>query len=575
MNFLSSTRSASERQLDKAREISRSRRRSRDQRDQQQQGENDSEDAAFSSPWTGVGSPSSSDFEAISDSEVSLNPATAAAHPAQSTGGSVPFRPSNLSHSLARRNSSQSSSMSDSGSSTPDTRSMHPSSRARVATLPDVEVGDADGDDEQSALEDGDEMRGRGRGRTRRREEDPAMRKSMLEDALRSSLATLLSLSSQHATLSPAMSSASLSSLFTPQSPLGGSTSPRRFNQGPSVSQTINRPSPFAFALSEPTEEEEATHEDAREWNEDDQELSEEAVEFYSEGSDDGTQLGPRPPQQQQQQRSSSRAIPITSTSSRIRERSQSDSLPNPSVPSGFSPIQSRPLALGPSSGSPPTWSRRRRRRGQRYASLSPGPTPASLEERRRARARGTTDAEESGVEPDQGFMDLVDSAKTFMSMPPRLSGNIPATTDDSTPSSEMHPSTSALFTSALGNISPVPRGPLPENWRPAPISSPSSSFPSSDPFLPSSVPTLELSSGPDELSSPSGRKTSKAPRRGEKSAKDEGGQATGWFSWLSRTVELKVWHLVGLCGLLVGVGVGIGAGSLLKHTSKASRLSL
>jgi len=76
--------------------------------------------------------------------------------------------------------------MSESGSSTPDTRSMHPSSRARVAALPEAEVGDADGDDEQSALEDGDEMRGRGRGRTRRREEDPAMRKSMLEDALRS-----------------------------------------------------------------------------------------------------------------------------------------------------------------------------------------------------------------------------------------------------------------------------------------------------------------------------------------------------------------------------------------------------
>lgn len=160
----------------------------------------------------------------------------------------------------------------------------------------------------------------------------------------------------------------------------------------------------------------------------------------------------------------------------------------------------------------------------------------------------------------DQGFMDLVESAKTFMTMPSRLPGSLPATTDDSIPSSDTHPSTSALFTNALGSISPVPRGPLPENWHSALISSPSSSFPSSDPFLPSSVPTLELSSGPDELSSPSGRKKPKARRGEEKSAKDDGAHATGWFNWFSRKVELRMWHLVGLCGLLVGVGVGIGA---------------
>lgn len=54
----------------------------------------------------------------------------------------------------------------------------------RTAT-PAVEVSD-DGDDEYSAVEDFDEARGRGRGRSRRREDDPVVRRTVLEDALRS-----------------------------------------------------------------------------------------------------------------------------------------------------------------------------------------------------------------------------------------------------------------------------------------------------------------------------------------------------------------------------------------------------
>lgn len=157
----------------------------------------------------------------------------------------------------------------------------------------------------------------------------------------------------------------------------------------------------------------------------------------------------------------------------------------------------------------------------------------------------------------DQGFLELVDSAKAFMSMPTRLSGSLPGSTTHTAPEVEHHhhPTSSTLFTSALGTLSPVPRPPL--NWHhPAP-SSPSSSFPSSDPFLPSSVP--DLSSGPDELSSP-GVKGQAKGGKGSSSTPSEKATAQGWFAWLGKTVEIKVWHLVGLCGLLVGVGVGIGA---------------
>lgn len=218
------------------------------------------------------------------------------------------------------------------------------------------------------------------------------------------SLATLLSLSAPQASLSPAMSHTSLSSMMNPgfRSPLGvGAVSPGRA----SLERNAPRTSPFAFSLSVPINhvDHRQEEEEAQQWEEAEQELSEEAIEFYSSGSDEGTQLGPRP---STTRNSTARAIPIPPSTggSHIRGRSQSDSLPNPST--SFSPLQSRPLALGPSSASPPVWSRRRRRRGQRRSSLSPA--PATPEERFRARARGTTDAEDDEIEPGESQVCLL-----------------------------------------------------------------------------------------------------------------------------------------------------------------------
>jgi hypothetical protein len=122
---------------------------------------------AFSSPFT-LASPSSSDFETISDSEFILN--------------KPPPHPYNAPVNHSRNH--QDAMGDDSTSSTPDPRaSLNP--LRRIGSLSD-ESEVADADDEVSGVEDGDEMRGRGRGRTKRREDDPAMKKSMLEDALRS-----------------------------------------------------------------------------------------------------------------------------------------------------------------------------------------------------------------------------------------------------------------------------------------------------------------------------------------------------------------------------------------------------
>jgi hypothetical protein len=222
------------------------------------------------------------------------------------------------------------------------------------------------------------------------------------------SLATLLTLSVPQQALSPAMSQSSLTSLVAPSFyPPAGSASPRRIPSAVNAFDRPTRPSPFAFAPLESFEDEEEMEtrdgqdsEDRRQWEED-QSLSED--DFYAEdeaiSDDEGTQLGPRT----QYQRIRAIPIPSTSKSTRARARSQSDSLPNPST--SFSPIQSRPFALGPSSASPPAWSRRRPRRGQRRSSMSP--VPASLEERSRARARGTTDVKDEGVEPGSSSVAL------------------------------------------------------------------------------------------------------------------------------------------------------------------------
>lgn len=60
---------------------------------------------------------------------------------------------------------------------------------------------EADGDDEFSAADEAEdgEKAGRGRGRTRKREEDPEVKKGLLEDALRSRFAfSILPLNSHH-----------------------------------------------------------------------------------------------------------------------------------------------------------------------------------------------------------------------------------------------------------------------------------------------------------------------------------------------------------------------------------------
>ncbi|GAA5898281.1 hypothetical protein JCM5296_001332, partial [Sporobolomyces johnsonii] len=100
------------------------------------------------------------------------------------------------------------------------------------------------------------------------------------------------------------------------------------------------------------------------------------------------------------------------------------------------------------------------------------------------------------------------------------------------------------------------------------------------------SVPTLGgLSSGAegDRSRSPAsqegGKKTGgKGKKRlggekagGTRDGPDEKKERRGLFAWLGigRTIELKVWHLVGLCGLLIGVGWG--ASTLLRSVALPS----
>lgn len=359
------------------------------------------------------------------------------------------------------------------------------------------------------------------------------------------SLATLLTLSAHPQTLSPAMSHVSLTSLLSPSNRSPGTSSPLHTHSRADIFPRAPppRPSPFAFALSEsladePQEEFKTVAqelEDAQQWESNHSSSEAEAID-YSSSSDDGTQLAPLPLSRP------SRAIPIPfSSRSHSRPGSQSSSLPSSAT--HFSPIQSRALPLGPSSASPPTWSRRRRRRGKRHASVSPG--PASIEERRRARAM--TDAEDEGVEVNHVFLELVDAAKTFMSMSPRISGTNGGGSNEGTSGGRY----------ATGTLSPVPPPRIERQWTPEAdgVSSPSLSFPFSDPVLASSVPTVDLSSGEDASVEPS------AKARGSVAPKGVGepGEAKGWLGWLGGTVWFKVWHLIGLAGIVLGVGVGAG----------------
>ncbi|GJN89580.1 hypothetical protein Rhopal_002567-T1 [Rhodotorula paludigena] len=569
------------------------------------------------SPWTGVGSPSSSDFEAINDSEVvhlgNPNSSAQPLPPAPAQYAQPASVPSNLARSLSQQRMRQDSS----GSSVGRGRGFD-----RRADFDDeLHRRGIEGDDEDSsAFEDADESRGRAR---TRRGRDPELKRSMLEDALRSSLATLLSLAPAQAGLSqtPSMSHASLASLFQPTASSSSSASAGASGSSASTAslnsrqQTGTRPSPFATALIDPLEEDDELSSSS---------VAEDVFAPSSSSSDEeGTQLAPASPSAHR-----TRAIPIASPSrSRTRPyfgtsssyRAYSDSASHAAAAAssgqfaaaGFSPLQpSRPLgsaAAGlPSSNSPPHYSRSRRgaaalpasalrsRRGGgggggrgRGGSTSPGPGPASVEERRRARAEAALRAAGTGMgrswapgegapeRRDNAFQELVDAARFFSDLSPRAS---------------LRPLPQTSPTRTREPTRPSSSWPLPSFARPPTVAGSSSSTPpfysDEDPALASeSVPTLEgLSSGAEGEQSPlpasddKGDKSAKAGLGGAGDGKGEEPRRQGWFSWLKglgATVEIKVWHLVGICGVLIGVGIGASAlvRSLVPASWLASRL--
>lgn len=169
----------------------------------------------------------------------------------------------------------------------------------------------------------------------------------------------------------------------------------------------------------------------------------------------------------------------------------------------------------------------------------------------------------------DEAFQELVDAARFFSDLSPRNSLRAPYS---SLPSSyeTARPRTTTTTTTA-------------SSWAPATTASATSTPPfysDEDPALASeSPPVLEgLSSGAegegDDRSPPlpgalpvdekrgirEGEKGGPAPARAADGAAAPAKERQGWFSWLralGATVEVKVWHLVGLCGVLIGVGIG------------------
>ncbi|GAA6004974.1 hypothetical protein JCM11491_002295 [Sporobolomyces phaffii] len=530
--------------------------------------------AAYLSPWQGIGSPSSSsasEFESVHNSG-------AAGHPSDSDIEIVldpapqPPRVSSLSPEYARSISR----------------------RGRDRSLSVEEEQDlgrgVEGDDEDSsAFEDaGDDARGRGRTRERRR--DPELKRSMLEDALRSSLSTILSLAPAHAGMSqtPQMSQVSLANLLSaPRAPFVSSSSPA--SSRPSF-PPLHRPSAFASSLAARFEEEE-DEDDEDDYLASSQRTPQDDVlttssEDEEDDDDNQTELSPYTASGA----TASRAIPIPSR--RQAATSRDDAF--------FSPLQpSRPLgaassALYPSSDSPPVYSRRRgARRGRGTtrgrghgasgfggeSSLSPGPGPASLEERRRAKMlaaqqhgasqgkgeRGgtQTDIEDETVQPDEAFAELLSAARFFSDLSPRASHtrSLPNSFD------------SSRTTRATARPPQLAYGPT---STPLPYRDGDEGEEEEDPALASeSVPTLGgLSSGAEGSRSPAsqdaspleqpvrkGKNPGPLPRGEEGKGLGDGRKEKrrGWFEWLGigKTVELKVWHLVGLCGVLVGVGWG------------------
>ncbi|GAA5820460.1 hypothetical protein JCM3770_003387 [Rhodotorula araucariae] len=551
-------------------------------------------DAASLSPWTGLGSPSSSDFEAVSDSEVLVPLASSACAP-------LPAQPtapqSNLARSLSQRRVREES---HGSGGLGERRGMYDDDHRRGI----------EGDDEDSsAFEDADREEGRGRARTRRAR-DPELNRSMLEDALRSSLATLLSLTPGQAGMSqtPSMSHASLASLFQPTASSSSSSASAGASASSASTGTFhrrhpvaNRASPFATALSNPLDEEEDESSRSRGGGPASylpEDVFTSSSSSSSPSADEHTQFAPN---------TRTRAIPILAPSSRARPapapRGYSDTATasysnrDPYAAAGFSPlVPSQPLGA-PSSGSPPQYSRSGRRGGERAAppgrrrggrgrggSASPG--PASVEERRRARAAAgyaaggagaagvvTSEGERDGVERDEAFQELVDAARFFSDLSPRPVPRAPPVSLPSSYETARPRSTSA-------------------SWAPHSVASAVSTPPfysdEDDPALASeSVPTLEgLSSGPEcegeaeaeQAFPPGALPVEKRATGGEQGAQDPPAEAEGrpgWLSWLrglGKTVEIKVWHLVGICGLLIGVG--IGASSLVRTLAPASWLA-
>ncbi|GAA5986942.1 hypothetical protein JCM10908_000964 [Rhodotorula pacifica] len=565
-----------------------------------------------SSPCMTGYSPSSSDFEPISDSEVvRLNPSAPSPLPPPRLAAQAHPLPSNLSRTLSQRRRSREASYlsTDSAASSRDTSQPLPhTSHAMAASMDDESHRRGiEGDDEDSsAFEDVEGARGRARTRRMR---DPELKKSMLEDALRSSLATLLSLAPVQAGLSqtPAMSYASLASLFQPAASTSGSvprTAPAGSQMGP-ASMRPQREAPFAGVMLEEgddVDDEEGvapgpSHADVFSAS------SSSASDASGSDAESTTELGVRMPASTRA--SGSHAIPIGSS-----RRSLSDSVPSGSAPtaasSRFSPLQSRPVGQPVSDSPPSAWNRSRRgpsgasglgsgrRRGRgRGGSASPG--PASVEERRRARAAaavaGSTysagadwagsgvrysEGERSSAERDEAFHDLLSTARYFSDLSPRASrvpfSSLPSSYDSGRTTLPPTSSSTSAWASSAAPFSTGPR---------SASSSDDGAEDESDPALASeSVPTLEsLSSGAEGERSPladppsTASKTAQEPRsdhRGESHSSErspeslpEKKQKKGWFSWirgLGGTVELKVWHLVGICGVLIGAGWAAGA---------------
>lgn len=356
--------------------------------------------------------------------------------------------------------------------------------------------------------------------------------------------------------LSPAVSQVNMQSLVarsptkTPESPAKIDAFKRMHAYAPA------RPSPFASALTSALANTSIVAEDLE------TPVAEVDNVFdatFDSSSDEGTELGPRGPYGEPK----SRPLPIPRQSH--RGRSHSDTTRSPPAVSPL--VQSRNLPLQPSSASPPTWSRKRLRRGKpRRDSVSPG--PATVEERRRARSQ------------------LRDSLTT---------STLLVNSDDAPPAlpsqatlARAQQQTGKMSFSSLGLEGPSL---LDDRWRndgdadhdvSTPASSEeASSLPSDEPRLASSVPTLELSSGPEcdqasrerrsqaretgavgaetRSSSSSVHRTSKDPTKAaDHTAADA---SPSWFSraywsgWLG-SFEVKVWHVVGLAGVLLGVGM-------------------